>query len=95
MEKVNGGIWRVMGWSRIAQELMEEGILMERLNWKNCKSVDITNSATYDAVIELEDMPFVKGQEFIFDSQNGLSRVCKVLSIRKNKIYIEIGEETE
>jgi hypothetical protein len=63
------------------------------LNWKNCKSVEITNNKNYDAVIELVDMPFEKGQEFIFDSENGLSRVCKVLSIRKNKIYIEIGDE--
>jgi hypothetical protein len=82
-----------MGWSRIAQELIEEGVLLERLDWKNCKSVDITNGKEHDAVIELEDMPFEKGQEFIFDSENGLSRVCKVLKVRANKIYIEIGEE--
>jgi hypothetical protein len=75
--EIKGGIWRIM----------------ERLNWKNCKSVEITNNKNYDAVIELVDMPFEKGQEFIFDSENGLSRVCKVLSIRKNKIYIEIGDE--
>jgi hypothetical protein len=91
--KIKKGIWRVMGWSRIAQELIEEGVIMERLDWKNCKSIEITNNKDYDAVIELFDMPFEKEQEFIFDSENGLSRVCKVLKVRANKIYIEIGDE--
>jgi hypothetical protein len=40
-------------------------------------------------------MPFEKEQEFIFDSENGLSRVCKVLKVRANKIYIDIGEESK
>jgi hypothetical protein len=69
--------------------------MMERLDWKNCKSIEITNNKDYDAVIELFDMPFEKEQKFIFDSENGLSRVCKVLKVRANKIYIEIGEESK
>jgi hypothetical protein len=84
-----------MGWSRIAQELIEEGILVERLNWKNCKNIEFVGDikADYDYIIELVDMPFEKGQTIIFDSQDNISKICKVDRVRGMKIFLIVEEE--
>jgi hypothetical protein len=84
-----------MGWSRIAQELIEEGILVERLNWKNCKNIEFIGDikANYDFIIELEDMPFEKGQRIAFDSEGGITYGCIVDRVRGMKIFLIVEEE--
>jgi len=84
-----------MGWSRIAQELIEEGILMERLNWKNCKNIEFIGDikAIYDYLIELVDVPFEKGQTIKLDTEEGLSKICKVDRVRGMKIFLIAEEE--
>jgi hypothetical protein len=84
-----------MGWSRIAQELIEEGILMERLDWRNCKNIEFVGDikANYDYIIELVDMPFEKGQTIIFDTEEGISKICKVDRVRGMKIFLIAEEE--
>jgi hypothetical protein len=79
MEETKGGIWGVM----------------ERLDWKNCKKIEFIGDvkANYDYIIELVDMPFEKGQTIIFDTESGVSKICKVDRVRGMKIFLITEEE--
>lgn len=67
---------------------------MERLSWKLCKKIDFIadTKQDHDYIIELEDMPFEKGQRFIFESESG-DKISEVLKVRGMKIYIKVLEE--
>ena len=67
---------------------------MERLSWKLCKKIDFVSDTKqdHDYIIELEDMPFEKGQTFIFESESG-DKISEVLKVRGMKIYIKVVEE--
>jgi hypothetical protein len=77
--EIKGGIWNIM----------------ERLDWKNCKNIEFIGDvkANYDYIIELVDMPFEKGQTIIFDSQDNISKICKVDRVRGMKIFLIVEEE--
>jgi hypothetical protein len=79
VEEIKGGIWNIM----------------ERLDWKNCKNIEFIGDvkANYDYIIELVDMPFEKGQTIIFDSQDNISKICKVDRVRGMKIFLIVEEE--
>ena len=68
---------------------------MERLDWRNCKNIEFVGDikANYDYIIELVDMPFEKGQTIIFDSQDNISKICKVDRVRGMKIFLIVEEE--
>jgi hypothetical protein len=79
MEEIKGGIWNIM----------------ERLDWKNCKNIEFVGDikANYDFIIELEDMPFEKGQRIAFDSEGGITYGCIVDRVRGMKIFLIVEEE--
>jgi len=68
---------------------------MERLDWRNCKNIEFIGDikANYDFIIELEDMPFEKGQRIAFDSEGGITYGCIVDRIRGMKIFLIVEEE--
>jgi hypothetical protein len=68
---------------------------MERLDWKNCKNIEFIGDikANYDFIIELEDMPFEKGQRIAFDSEGGITYGCIVDRVRGMKIFLIVEEE--
>jgi plastocyanin len=68
---------------------------MERLDWKNCKNIEFIGDikANYDFIIELEDMPFEKGQKIAFDSEGGITYGCIVDRVRGMKIFLIVEEE--
>jgi hypothetical protein len=76
---------------------IKEGIwnIMERLDWKNCKNIEFIGDikANYDFIIELEDMPFEKGQRIAFDSEGGITYGCIVDRVRGMKIFLIVEEE--
>jgi hypothetical protein len=69
--------------------------MMERLNWKNCKNIEFVadTNKNYSFIIELEDMPFEKGQKIAFDSEGGITYGCVIDKIRGMKIYLIVEEE--
>jgi hypothetical protein len=77
--EIKGGIWNIM----------------ERLDWKNCKNIEFIGDikANYDFIIELEDMPFEKGQRIAFDSEGGITYGCIVDRVRGMKIFLIVEEE--
>jgi hypothetical protein len=79
MGEIKGGIWNIM----------------ERLDWKNCKNIEFIGDikANYDFIIELEDMPFEKGQRIAFDSEGGITYGCIVDRVRGMKIFLIVEEE--
>ena len=79
MGEIKGGIWNIM----------------ERLDWKNCKNIEFIGDikANYDFIIELEDMPFEKGQKIAFDSEGGITYGCIVDRVRGMKIFLIVEEE--
>ena len=79
MEEIKGGIWNIM----------------ERLDWRNCKNIEFIGDikANYDFIIELEDMPFEKGQRIAFDSEGGITYGCIVDRVRGMKIFLIVEEE--
>jgi hypothetical protein len=79
VEEIKGGIWNIM----------------ERLDWKNCKNIEFIGDikANYDFIIELEDMPFEKGQRIAFDSEGGITYGCIVDRVRGMKIFLIVEEE--
>jgi plastocyanin len=68
---------------------------MERLDWRNCKNIEFIGDikANYDFIIELEDMPFEKGQKIAFDSEGGITYGCIVDRVRGMKIFLIVEEE--
>jgi hypothetical protein len=68
---------------------------MERLDWRNCKNIEFIGDikANYDFIIELEDMPFEKGQRIAFDSEGGITYGCIVDRVRGMKIFLIVEEE--
>jgi plastocyanin len=68
---------------------------MERLDWRNCKNIEFVGDikANYDFIIELEDMPFEKGQKIAFDSEGGITYGCIVDRVRGMKIFLIVEEE--
>jgi plastocyanin len=68
---------------------------MERLDWRNCKKIEFIGDvkANYDFIIELEDMPFEKGQKIAFDSEGGITYGCIVDRVRGMKIFLIVEEE--
>jgi plastocyanin len=79
MGEIKGGIWNIM----------------ERLDWRNCKNIEFVGDikANYDFIIELEDMPFEKGQRIAFDSEGGITYGCIVDRVRGMKIFLIVEEE--
>jgi hypothetical protein len=79
VEEIKGGIWNIM----------------ERLDWRNCKNIEFIGDikANYDFIIELEDMPFEKGQRIAFDSEGGITYGCIVDRVRGMKIFLIVEEE--
>jgi hypothetical protein len=79
MGEIKGGIWNIM----------------ERLDWRNCKNIEFIGDikANYDFIIELEDMPFEKGQRIAFDSEGGITYGCIVDRVRGMKIFLIVEEE--